>query len=165
MSHDLRRLIDLIEAQESASPLERHSVPLAEGSGRVMPTFANGWWVLPDGRVEECPTIGSHLETARRILGRSEPNAVEVLKGQGGIRSAVFWTPNPSQPVSMNIDLNPEAVGAAAKRGLLRLMAQTRDLFDGYYFEHLWTARQDNGQRDYREAVGEIRSLRLMEAR
>jgi hypothetical protein len=142
----------------------RHYIDIIESAERKMPRFANGWWVLPDGRVEECPTLGSHKATAQRFLGPTVEQPVEALKEHGGIRCAVFWTPNPNSPITMNVDLASEVVTPAAKRGLMRLMLQTRDTFEGYFFEHLWTARQDNAMRDYREAIAVIRNLPLVES-
>lgn len=137
----------------------RQFIRIVESAHHETQNFANGWWVLPDGRVEECPTLGSHAATARHFLTEPSSEPVEALKGQGGVRCAVF----PSSPPTMNIDLDPDAVTEAARRGLLRLMMQTREHFAGYYFEHVWQARQDNGRRDYREAVSEIRHLRETE--
>jgi hypothetical protein len=105
----------------------------ADESGETPGSF--GWWVFPDGSVEEMAEMGGHGVTADAWLSNHDPHyanddydeAIALLIERGGVRVATFHGSD-----SMAINL-PPTLTPAVRTALLRLISSTQSDFDEYY--------------------------------
>ena len=98
------------------------------------PHGSYGWWIFPDGRIEEIEEAGEHGWVADQWLSghMSIPEvpydeAIEKLIELGGVRVATFHGSD-----SMGIDF-PPSLKPVVRTALLRLVRETRNAFNQYY--------------------------------
>jgi hypothetical protein len=112
-----------------------------------------GWWIFPDGRVEEMEEAGNHGMIADQWLtsDMSIPEvpyeeAIEILVKKGGVRVATFHGSD-----AMGIDFPPTLL-PVVRNALLKLVRETRDDFNTYFIGY-----QTVQAFDYRGIVKVIR--------
>jgi hypothetical protein len=125
MKNDLRRWIRLLEGI--------YDEP--DETGDESPVGSFGWWVFPDGGVEEMTEMGEHGVTANAWLSNHDPQysnddydeAIDLLIRAGGVRVATFHGSD-----SMGIDLPPK-LSLVARNAMLKLLRDTRSDFNQYF--------------------------------
>jgi hypothetical protein len=116
------------------------------------PAGSFGWWIFPDGRVEEIEEAGNHGWVADQWLSdqmapeRPYDEAIDALIEQGGVRVATFHGSD-----SMGLNL-PPTLAPVVRTALLRLLKDTRADFAQYYI-----GDQTPKAYDFRGAIAAIR--------
>ena len=95
-----------------------------------------GWWIYPDGYLDEINIRGNHGLTAHVWLSDHNYNqidydeAIEDLKMLGAIRIATFHGSD-----EMNINFIPDNVTLASLKSLTHFLKDTRSDFTRYWFD------------------------------
>jgi hypothetical protein len=114
----------------------RSAMKLVEGLYDDQPDsdapWSFGWWIWPNGSVDECPDEGTHVDLAWDVLDRQgDPDdAIHIMLEKGAIRIATFHGSN-----EMNINFDSRHVTPVARKSLARLLVQTRSWFMRYHFD------------------------------
>ena len=115
---------------------------------------SSGWWVFPDGHINEMVNIGDHGYRAHDWLSDHDPKydnedydeAIELLIQSGGVRVATFHGSD-----SMGVDL-PDTLLPVVRNALLGLMRETRSDFNQYFL-----GGRNPKSLDFRGAVMAVR--------
>jgi hypothetical protein len=90
-----------------------------------------GWWIHPDGRVEECEDAGGHADIAYAHLDSDGDGGeyVSAYLEHGAVRISTYHGSTNSAGIEF------DAVTPAAKKTLQRLMPQLVNLYQEITFE------------------------------
>jgi hypothetical protein len=127
MENDLRQWIRLVEGI-----YDEPDETAGDGDSSV---GSFGWWVFPDGSVDEMEEMGDHGVTADAWLSNHDPQyankdydeAIHMLIQAGGVRVATFHGSD-----SMALDL-PPTLSTVVRNALLKLLRDTRSDFNQYF--------------------------------